>query len=346
MSLDISKLNSYNSSKVDLKNSKQQTATMPEINSSTVVSDNLPDYRFNASLASNAFVHTTPTIKSLSFIKRSLAPLLTKCHYGKQNLFANLDSLKAYKENDKIFLDGFYSPNDSDGEITGICEELTQKIGSKIAQMYSKDYSVLALFTKGTKYNFSNHMCIGMIPKNKINDEIMKAISDIDDIYKAIKQKSQLGEDTKDLDELYQIKLQENQERIEKSDFWENAIFVDPSYGVVCKLDDLPDNYELTGYNSLEGNNPFNRVKELDPGLGTPLGTIQDIFPEFIQSNDIGSSSMVSFGLYGDSPDKVFTLIEDSNDGSRIVLSLEDIKEEYSDSNMCKFVERIENQLS
>jgi len=328
----------------------QKQNTAPAVSNAKEQVTLLPDYRFNANFYSKDISFT-----GINTVRKTVAPVLNCCHYGKKDLFRHMEDLTIRSENGHKYLDGFYTQNDAPGEINGICEELVQKAGSIIAEQFKDNYNVLALFTKGTKYNFDTHMCICMVKKNKKNDSLVADVVRINSMFKRMKElQEELYQDPSshqkqaELGELKETYIRESNKikrKIEHSDFWENAIFIDPSFNIVTKLKQRPKDYKLSGFNTLENNNPYNNSKQLpDKEYKTPLGFIHDIFPG-LEEYGVSPDSLVLFGLSESDEKKVDIRILDPSHKNYRNISSASLNEHYPNEQLTLLINKIETEL-
>ncbi len=202
-------------------------------------------------------------------VKREARELCARCHYGKADILDNPDKLKIKRETGKLFLEGYYNDN---GELTGVCEELAHKTGTFLREKFKKDYMPLLISFSEKKYGFSEHVCVVMIKRNEINDAQMKGIENLE-----------YGKNLNDI------------EGFDGQSLFDGAIFIDPSFNIVCDIEKMPPDYtDVVSMNTIEKNNPYNAPREIIPGANNYLGYLKDICPELSKIN-FPPNAMVSF---------------------------------------------------
>lgn len=204
-------------------------------------------------------------------VKREARKLCSNCKYGKANILDNLDKLKIKTENGKIFLEGYYT-NEDDETYTGICEELAHKAGTFLQEKFKDSYTPLLVSFSERKFNFNEHVCIVMIKRSEKNDIQINGIRNLE-----------YGKNLCDI------------EGYDGKALFDSAIFIDPSFNIVCDIHKMPANYtNVVVINTIEKNNPYNEPKEIILGHNNYLGYLKDICPE-MQAVGFPKNAMVSF---------------------------------------------------
>ncbi len=259
-------------------------------------------------------------------VKQEARKVCSCCHYGKADILENPDRLKIKKDGEKFFLDGYYTENDGK-TMTGVCEELAHKVGTILGEKFKDDYTPLVFSFSGTKYDFDEHVCIVMIKRSAKNDAQIEGIRNLN--------------------------YDENLRDIEDYDggvLFDGALFIDPSFNVVCDIEKIPASYgAIVSFNTLEKNNPYNEPKEIVPGSNNYLGYIKDICPE-LQAIDFPPKAMVSFVVPKEKPGKLFKKrllfrIYLPENKRYIVGDLKDLKKALPKSKFTAFMTKIENEL-
>lgn len=264
----------------------------------------LPGCETNSFLASNV-----KRRKPIYQVKKEIQEVLDVCRYSKAPILDNTDRLKITKEDGKYCLSGFLQEEDSDGTITGICQELSYKAGKILQEKFKDDYIVCAVFVEGTKYNFSGHTCLLMIERTPKTEELVETRAELTTTHESLeKLKKMLAQDpdNKELQDKYDALKEKGEVAVDKihkltedTGFLDKAILVDPSLNFMCTSEEFPDNYIFTGFNTLDGMNPYEQDFEhiMEPGHFTPLGFVEELLPEL---KDRYPGSIVGFGLSKD----------------------------------------------
>lgn len=269
-----------------------------------------------------------PSLNKLSFRGKIYAPsfdnkdveiiqeLLTKCRYGKRDLiYGDISKVKLIKTKDGFSIENFYTKDDrEDGTITGICEELANKIGQRLKKILKDKYLIFTI--QGANREFpGGHSYLGMLNNTKNNNDIIESLIEAQNqiskqyndffntnIYKEIfPQLRQLEKEKKytEYDKLLETEkgklfLEEFEKRIPNisnlkrkleafnASNIKDCLLIDPSFNRVQQSDygDLFSDYSTNYVANLK---PFGLVeKNLRPiATGMPLGYVKDIVPEF-----------------------------------------------------------------
>ncbi len=260
-------------------------------------------------------------------VKQRAREICASCHYGKADILNVLDKLKIKKGDGKLFLEGYYTEKDDGKIMTGVCEELAHKAGTLLGEEFKDDYAPIILSFSGTKYDFSEHVCVVMIKRNEKNDAQIEGIRNLN-----------YGENLCDIEDY------------DGQTLFDGAIFVDPSFGIVCDIEKLPSSYKtIVGFNTLEKNNPYNGPKEIDPESNNYLGYVKDICPELL-AIDFPPKGMVSFVVPKEKPGKlfkkrlIFRIVLPEN-GRYITGNVEDLKKALPKSKFTAFMLKLEDEL-
>lgn len=111
------------------------------------------------SFAQSNVLKNTRLLNNINFKGKVLAPsfdvkdikiiqnLLSKCRYGKKDLiYGDISHIKLHKTDSGIAIENFYThDNNTNGEITGICEELTYKLGKRLEKLFGDKYIFFAI---------------------------------------------------------------------------------------------------------------------------------------------------------------------------------------------------------
>ena len=273
--------------------------------------------------------------------KKEIQSVLDKCIYGKSHMLDNIDDLSIVKRDDKFYLNGFYNNYDKDDELTGNCEELAYKAGKALQEKFKDKYNVVVLSTSGTKYGFAGHSCLAMIKKNKENDRIVNLREKIADIQRQTSdfdiKKNISNEEYKKLKDLEAKAVTNSTQAFDKSAFLEDAIFIDPSFDFTCRMEDLPNDYDLLGFNC-SVNEASIRDFELRYEAITPLGMTSSIFPEI---EEMFPDTVVSFSLQKFEPFAVFI---NGDNCQGLPLSL--LKQYFPNNKVVRFLDKLNNEIN
>lgn len=125
------------------------------------------------SLAQSNAIKNSFMLNNIAFKSRVIAPsfdikdikiiqnLLLKCQYGKKDLiYGDISHVKLQKNDSGVLIENFYTEDKPNGPITGICEELTYKLGKRLEKAFGDKYLFFAL--DGNNKEFSDghtHLC-------------------------------------------------------------------------------------------------------------------------------------------------------------------------------------------
>ena len=132
---------------------------------------------------------------------------------------------------------------------------------------------------------------------------------------------------------------------------FDGAIFIDPSFNIVCDFEKIPPNYtDVVSMNTIEKNNPYLDSKEILLEHNNYLGYLKDICPELTRI-DFPPNAMVSFvvpknkaGAIFSSKKLVFRVHLPQNK-HYIEGNVKDLKKALPHSKFTAFMTKLEEEL-
>lgn len=267
--------------------------------------DTKPFVNQKISFAQSNALKNCYSIDSISFQSRAsyipedikiIQKLLDNCRYGKRELISGKGPApRKIKTESGLAIENFYTNDDRpDGLITGICEELTYKVGKRLEKLFGDKYILFGV--QGRNSEFSGHAHLGLIhntaeskalltnAKSTFGD-ILKDYTEFTDSpnYKFMKEQIDFaGNDSAKIMQIYNsaqgLKLRQDHEFLEseakrrKADFaannLTNSLMIDPSYNRI----------DIYGYK--------NGSKRPTTYMGKPTNTIDEIIIEKITPID------------------------------------------------------------
>lgn len=281
-------------------------------------------------------------LNNISFKGKILAPsfdikdikiiqdLLSKCKYGKKDLiYGDISHIKLKSTDNGLAIENFYTEDkNQNGVITGICEELTYKLGKRLEKIFGDKYIFFGLYGRNKEFpgghthlailknTPDNKLKINNILKKQIdNFKLATQISDAfnsSNVYKQVAPKVQRLQEIYDneaikklfkttLGQQYIKKLQEVNEKINqlKNIFEPNdlkdCLMVDPSFNRIEEFGEgnVFNDYKIDTLRTLEQVNAIPSTSRPLGGryMGFPLGYLKDLIPEKI--NEENKSSII-----------------------------------------------------
>ena len=111
-------------------------------------------------------------IKDIKIIQN----LLSKCRYGKKDLiYGDISQIKLTNTDFGSAIENFYTKDDNkNGKISGICEELTYKLGKRLEKLFGDKYIFFAI--DGSNKEFGGHTYIGALKNTTENSQKIVSI--------------------------------------------------------------------------------------------------------------------------------------------------------------------------
>lgn len=250
----------------------------------------------NLTLTQSNAIKNSLLLNNINFKGKVLAPsfdikdikiiqeLLSKCHYGKKDLIyeGDISQIRIKRSDFGFAIENFYTnDNRPDGKITGICEELTYKLGKRLEKLFGDKYMIFGIY--GRYKEFGSHVYLGILKNTR---ESQKLVLEQSENYEKAKQlfkirsSKQSGKKVSDINKKF-IELMFDINNLK------GCLIIDPSFSKVEELG--------VGGNMFEGYNSH-FIRELDrvnavptterPTLGLPLGYLKDIVPELANTNN------------------------------------------------------------
>ena len=296
--------------------------------------------------------------RQLKKIKREIKPLIDSCHYSKRNLIENPQDVSFQMIDDEIYIKGFYTPDNKEDELSGICEELSYKVGKILEKKYKGKYIPICASTADYQHGFDRHCCLFLLKDNKHTRYVKKQL-DKASVQNNKAEQIRIGLNTKPYDE---SKIQTYHRlnkriaelskdigaKINRYDLLKDGIFVDPSFGVIEKYKKIKDYEFLYHFCSIEQNNPYKNNKFLKK-FGEyliPLGFIEDVFPDMFKKEDYSKNAIVMFFIDEDTKDKISLAVDDYKYRKYDVYDLEYLKKYYKDSDITNFLDVVNKKLN
>lgn len=294
--------------------------------------------------------------RELKRIRKEIAPILDSCRYTKRNIVENHEKLSFKIIDGQIFLTGFHTPNDREGEITGICEELTQKTGEILREKYKGKYTPICLDVKNKKYGFESHSAILLVKENK---NTRKILNEIDRNTYLFRKAQRLYKEAR-LDPTNRVKvqeyrqlrekvltlLQENAKEINDCKAFKDSIFIDPSFNVIEKLKKAHKYDIVKQFGSLSYNNPYESPGRIISNTLVPLGFVFDIFPQLAEEENYPPDKILYFFLAGSDKKRIDIGIKDNEGKNLYGYKLDYLKENYPDAEIVSFLEKLNAEIS
>ena len=289
----------------------------------------------NLTFAQSNAIKNSLLLNSVAFKGRIIAPsfeakdikiiqnLLSKCRYGKKDLiYGDISPIKLQKTGSDISIENFYTKDDNqDGKITGICEELTYKLGKRLEKIFGDKYLFFAL--DGNNKEFPDaHTYLGALQNTPKNQDFIKSQTDktalANKLYKeALSTFIAEGNNNNSMQKLNEVnakleRLKLNMEAIK------GCLVIDPSFNRLEEYGCGETN--LIGYNAncVRTLNQINALpansRVIPPMQGIPLGYLKDLAPEIC--NNENKNSILAINNFGEIIPSVgsdFSIIETLN---------------------------------
>lgn len=263
-------------------------------------------------------------IKDVQLIK----DLLSKCHYGKKDLiYGDISNVKLKRTDNGLAIENFYTEdNNQNGSITGICEELTYKLGKRLEKIFGDKYIFFAIYGSNKEFP-GGHTHLAILkntPDNKLKinnilkkqKENFKLATQISDAFNSSKVYKQVAPQLQRLQEIYDNeaieklskttlgqqyikKIQEINEKMNQlKNIFEpnelkNCLMVDPSFKRIEEfgVGNVFNDYTFDTLRTLEQVNAIPSTSRPLGGryMGFPLGYLKDLIPEKINEENKNS---------------------------------------------------------
>lgn len=274
--------NIYLAQNIEIKQNKEKHDFAPN----SVQKNNLTFSQANA-------IKNSLLLNNVTFKGRIVAPsfdikdietiqnLVSICHYGKKDLiYGDISKIKLQKVGLDVSIENFYT-NDKDGKITGICEELTYKLGKRLEKLFGDKYIFFAI--NGSNKEFpGGHTHLGMMKNTPENKHFIELQSDkftlAQQIYKetdAIFASLTDSEQTKIVDKYNNLRL--------RTEDLKGSLIIDPSFNRIEEFGcggRAFDGYISDAIRTLKQVDavPLNsRIIPLSQGI--PIGYVKDLIP-------------------------------------------------------------------
>lgn len=288
-----SSLASQRSNKQSIENAQTQnnlTYTQSDAIKNTLILNNI---NFKGKVFAPSF-----DIKDINTIKK----LLSKCQYGKNDLvYGDISHIRLKRTDAGLAIENFYTnDNNLNGKITGICEELTYKLGKRLEKLFGDKYIFFAI--DGSNKEFLDaHTHIGVFHNTKANQELVKTQSErftrAQQLYKEI-----LSMASDNITPEISKKIEEfNNLRLDMSTL-KGCLMVDPSFNRIEEFGVGGKTFEGYVSNSIKTIDEVNAIptnsRVIPHMLGIPLGHLKDLAPEICNAEN--KNSILSINNLGE----------------------------------------------